>query len=57
MALQLDGAERESLSLSTPLSGEPLWLGDFPGDDNWGARYNIHPAMTGTLTVRVLGGR
>ncbi len=28
-----------------------LWLGDIPDDDGWGRRYNIHPAMIGTVTV------
>ncbi len=32
-----------------PLSGSPAFLGDFPGDDRWGARYNIHPSFAGEV--------
>jgi hypothetical protein len=40
-------------TIKAPLSRDPLWIGDFPGDDSWGANYRIHPAMVGT--VRVVG--
>lgn len=40
-------------TIKAPLSRDPLWIGNFPGDDSWGANYRIHPAMVGT--VRVVG--
>jgi hypothetical protein len=42
--------------LATPLSGEPAYLGDFPGDEHWGAGFNIHQGMTGSLKVVRFGG-
>jgi hypothetical protein len=33
------------------LSGQAVYLGDYPGDEHWGPRYNIHQAMIGTLRV------
>lgn len=33
------------LSLTT----KPVYLGDFPGDDQWGEKYNIHPAFIGEI--------
>lgn len=40
-----------TLDLKTPLSGDPVYIGDFPGDDKWGSKYNIHPAMVGTVSI------
>jgi len=48
------GSTYVTLSLKTPLSGKPVYIGDFPGDDSWGSKYNIHPAMIGT--VRLVSG-
>lgn len=44
-------AKEAAVALATPLSGEPAFLGDFPGDDHWGEKYAIHPAFTGTVKV------
>ncbi len=41
----------QKLRLGRPLSGESVWVGDFPGDNHWGEEFNIHPAMTGRLMV------
>jgi len=57
LAVRVDGGEEETLDLATPLSGEPIWVGDFPGDDGWGPRYRIHPALTGEVQVLFLGSR
>ncbi len=43
------------ITLKTNLSGQPLFLGDFPGDDNYDPRYNIHPAMVGQVIVVYIG--
>lgn len=40
-----------SLTLATPLSGEPAFVGDFPGDEHWGAGFNIHQGLTGVVRV------
>lgn len=55
VVLYLNGKAEQRTPLKVKLSGQPLYAGDFPGDDGWGAKYNIHPAMTGTLTVRYCG--
>lgn len=41
-------------TIKAPLSRDPLWIGDFPGDDSWGKNYNIHPAMVGSVRVVVV---
>ena len=53
--LWLNGRLERTVALGTPLSGQPVYLGDFPGDDQWGEKYNIHPAMTGTVTLVSFG--
>lgn len=53
--LKINGKLDQRLALKTPLSGQPLYVGDFPGDDRWGVKYNIHPAMTGSVTVSYFG--
>jgi len=53
LTLSVQSGEAQVLKLRVPLSGEPLWVGDFPGDDHWGEGLNIHPAMTGRLMVRL----
>jgi hypothetical protein len=55
IVLRVGAAAAQTLKLATPLSGQPVWVGDFPGDDGWGPRYNIHPAFTGNLTVLHFG--
>ena len=42
--------------LNTPLSGDPAYLGDFPGDAHWGEGFNIHQGMTGRLRGVRFGG-
>lgn len=53
--LWLNGRLERQVALATPLSGQPLYAGDFPGDDQWGPKYNIHPAMIGRLTFTYFG--
>jgi hypothetical protein len=55
MALRVDGREQASAVFAATLSGRPLYVGDIPDDDHWGGRYNIHPAMTGEVTVNRIG--
>jgi hypothetical protein len=31
------------------LSGRPIFIGDFPGDESWGAGYNTHQSFTGEV--------
>ena len=31
------------------LSGKPMFFGDFPGDEAWGAGHNIHKSFTGKI--------
>lgn len=45
------------LQLAATLSQEPIYVGDFPGDDGWSENYRIHPAMIGTFILRFLGDR
>jgi len=53
--LWLNTKKERQIVLSTPLSGQPCYAGDYPGDDSWGPKYNIHPAMIGMLTVHCFG--
>ncbi|MBI2300275.1 MAG: hypothetical protein HYU66_15240 [Armatimonadetes bacterium] len=39
----------------TPLSGQPVFLGDFKGDEQFGSKYNIHQGVVGTVTLRYWG--
>lgn len=57
LAVRVDGGEEDAVALATPLSGEPIWVGDFPGDDGWGPKYRIHPALTGEVQILFLGPR
>jgi hypothetical protein len=56
ITFQVELGEPLVLPLRVPLSGDPIWVGDFPGDDHWGAGYGIHPAMTGRLMVNLTRG-
>lgn len=49
----VDMQPAQQLRLARPLAALPVWVGDFPGDDRWGSKYNIHPAMTGRLMVQL----
>jgi hypothetical protein len=48
----VDAQPALKLQLARPLANVPVWVGDFPGDDHWGNKYHIHPAMTGRLMVQ-----
>jgi len=49
-------AKTATATLATPLSGEPAFLGDFPGDEQRGAGHNIHQGMIGGVQVIKFGG-
>lgn len=51
----VDGKEDAALSMVTPLSGQPVFVGDFKGDEAWGAKYNIHQGLLGSVKVLYLG--
>jgi hypothetical protein len=55
IALWVGKRIEQRIKLATPLSGQPLYIGDFPGDDKWGKKYNIHPALTGRVNTIYLG--
>ncbi|MBU0607178.1 MAG: hypothetical protein KKI08_04790, partial [Armatimonadetes bacterium] len=46
-----------TLALPVPLSGQPIYVGDFPGDNNWPATLNPHRGMTGTVGIINIIGR
>ena len=46
-----------ALSLPVPLSGEPIYVGDFPGDNNWPATLTPNRGITGTVKVINVIGR
>lgn len=45
------GGETSVGTIKAPLSQEPLWVGDFHGDESWGEKYSIHRGMVGSVTV------
>jgi hypothetical protein len=55
IALWVDNKLVSRLRLATPLSGEPVYLGDFPGDDGLAPRYNAHTAMVGSVSLFYFG--
>lgn len=55
VSLAVNGRVEKRVPLAVTLSGKPLYIGDIPDDDSWGAKYNIHPAMTGAVSVRYFG--
>lgn len=55
MALWVGGKLTVRINLATPLSGEPMYLGDFPGDDGMGPRHRIHTSMTGSVDLAYFG--
>lgn len=55
MALWLGGKLAARINLPTLLSGEPMYLGDFPGDDGMGSRHRIHSSMTGHVDLAYFG--
>lgn len=55
MALWVGGKLTARINLTTLLSGEPMYLGDFPGDDGMGPRHRIHSSMTGSVDLAYFG--
>lgn len=55
ITLAVNGVIEGRLKLATPLSGDPIYIGDFPGDDHWRTDYRIHPAMIGTVSLLQFG--
>jgi hypothetical protein len=55
MSMILDGEVLAKSPVFIPLSGNPIYIGDYPGDDSLGEGYNIHPAFTGQVRSLVLG--
>ena len=49
LSLLADGELVASNPVILMLSGNPIYVGDYPGDDHWGEGYNIHPAFTGQI--------
>jgi hypothetical protein len=55
MALWVGGKLASRINLATELSGDPVYLGDFPGDASFAPRYNTNTGMTGTVEVAYFG--
>ena len=55
MALWVGGKLAARINLPTELSGDPVYLGDFPGDASFAPRYNTLTGMTGTVEVPYFG--
>jgi hypothetical protein len=55
LVLLVDGELVASSSAFLMLSGNPVYVGDYPGDDGWGEGYNIHPAFTGQIRELRMG--
>jgi len=53
--LTIDGSADASMSLAVALSGSPIFVGDFKGDEKWGEGYNISQSMIGTVRVLYVG--
>lgn len=49
MKLFLNGREVAADPVVLALSGSPVYIGDFPGDEHWGANFNIHQGMVGEV--------
>ncbi len=45
------GAVDATMALSLPLSGKPIFVGDFPGDEHWGSGYDIHRGFIGSVDI------
>ena len=39
----------------TPLSGQPIYVGDYKGDEHWGSKYNISRGMVGGVVLVYFG--
>lgn len=55
VSLLVDGRPDATAVLPTPLSGKPVYVGDFKGDESWGANYRIHQGMTGSVLLSYFG--
>ena len=53
--IQADGTRYDSGELTTELSGEALYLGDFPGDEQFAGRYETHHGFVGELRELTIG--
>ena len=49
VSLEVDGEEVVSDPVVLSLSGNPLFVGDFPGDNNMGAADAVHLSMVGKV--------
>ncbi|MEI6502723.1 MAG: FecR family protein [Armatimonadota bacterium] len=49
------GKPDATAALPTPLSGKPIYVGDFKGDEQWGPKYRIYQGLIGTVRVLYLG--
>jgi hypothetical protein len=54
VVLRVD-AELTTADCPTPLSGQPVYVGDFKGDEHWGEKLHIHQGMVGTVILRYWG--
>jgi hypothetical protein len=53
--LWADGRLEAETNLATDLSGEPVYVGDFKGDEHWGSGFNISQGLQGNITVVYFG--
>jgi len=49
MNILIGGNVVAKCDIALPLTTNPVYIGDFPGDDQWGEGYNIHPAFIGQI--------
>ncbi len=55
VTISVDDKTVASGGITAALSQQDLWIGDFPGDDSWGSKFRIHPAMVGSVQVVAIG--
>lgn len=55
LLIQIDDNQAETLALDTPLSGKPIYVGDYPNDAHWGEKHPIHRGMTGRVVMHYCG--
>lgn len=53
--LWADGRLEAETKLATELSGDPVYVGDFKGDEGWGSGFNISQGLVGNITVVYFG--
>jgi tetratricopeptide (TPR) repeat protein len=53
--LWADGRLEAETKLATDLSGDPVYVGDFKGDESWGSGFNISQGLVGNITVVYFG--